>query len=463
MSNVADRLGGVAVDRSRAAREAGSGDAWPRDRKLEHAGRRPPLFAGVVRPASSEEVGAVLAAATAAGVRLVPVGLGSGICGALSPRGDEIALSLSGLDRILSVDEESLLVTAEAGVRGDVLAATLERRGLSLGHDPQSLGISTVGGWVATRSSGIASTRYGGIEDHVRGLVVALADGTPVELPAWPRASLGPDLVPLFVGSEGTLGVICAATLVVHRRPQRRLLEAWTLPSYAAGLEALRRTIQDAVQPAVARLYNRSEARRFVDGDVAALLLLAHEGRDGVVRAEQAVCAEHIVAQGGRGPVADPAVRWYARRHDASRLMSYSDNPGSVADAIEVAVDWSRAPQLAAHLEAELGPLCTELHLHSSHFYRQGASTYAILYIDADGPEAAIERYDEAWELAMDICLRAGAAIGHHHGVGRVRLPWLGQALGSSARLYASVRGALDPAGILSPERLTPPAGVPVD
>jgi alkyldihydroxyacetonephosphate synthase len=361
------------------------------------------------------------------------------------------------------VDEESLLVTAEAGVRGDLLAASLERRGLSLGHDPQSLGISTVGGWVATRSTGIASTRYGGIEDHVRGLVVALADGTTAALPAWPRASLGPDLVPLFVGSEGTLAVVCTATLVVHRRPERRLLEAWTLPSYAAGLEALRRTIQDAVQPAVARLYNRTEARRFVDGDVAALLLLAHEGRDAVVAAEQAVCAEHILAQGGRGLGAGPAARWYAQRHDATHLMRYSDNPGAVADAIEVAVDWSGAMQLAERLEAELAPLCTELHLHSSHFYRQGASTYAILYIDADGPEAAIARYDEAWELAMEICLRAGAAIGHHHGVGRVRLPWLGQALGSSAGLYARLRGALDPAGTLSPERLTPSAGVPVD
>lgn len=453
-----DRLGELPVDRSTSALAACSGDAWPRDVKLAQAGRRPPTFAGVVRPTTVEQVAEVLADAAAAGIAVVPVGLRSGICGALSPQGDEIALDLTGLDRVLEVDADSLLVSAEAGIRGSELEARLEPHGLTLGHYPQSLGISTLGGWIATRSTGLASTRYGGIEDHVRGLVVVLADGTIVTTPAWPRASLGPDLTQLFVGSEGTFGVVCAATLAVRRRPECQVREAWALPSYGAGLAALRTGIQGGVEPAVARLYNATESRRFLDREVGALLVLMHEGHRRVVAAERDALAGEIETVGGESLGAGPAERWFEHRYDATRLMAYGERPGSVADAIEVSVDWARAERLATRLEQEVGPLCSEFHLHGSHFYRQGASAYAILYLDADGPDEAVELYDRAWAATMELCLQEGAAIGHHHGVGRVRLPWLEQSLGSAAGVLGRVRSALDPAGVLSPGRLVAPA-----
>jgi hypothetical protein len=136
----------------------------------------------------------VLGDAATRGVPVLPVGLRSGITGGLSCRGDEVAVDMSGLDRIVSIDETTLVVRAEAGVRGSSLEDAIGLRGLTVGHYPQSLDISSVGGWIATRSSGIASTGYGSIEHRLLGLRVALADGTLVETPSWPRASVGPDL-----------------------------------------------------------------------------------------------------------------------------------------------------------------------------------------------------------------------------------------------------------------------------
>jgi alkyldihydroxyacetonephosphate synthase len=397
----------------------------------------------------------VLGDAATRGVPVLPVGLRSGITGGLSCRGDEVAVDMSGLDRIVSIDETTLVVRAEAGVRGSSLEDAIGLRGLTVGHYPQSLDISSVGGWIATRSSGIASTGYGSIEHRLLGLRVALADGTLVETPSWPRASVGPDLTQLFVGSEGAFGVICDATLAVRRVPPARRIAAWTFPSFHSGLEAVRTAIQDGVRPAVARLYNRAEAERFTRDCAGALLILVHEGVAEAVAVEVRLVRERFGIHDGRPLPENVARQWWEGRFDASAFLSYSERAGGVADAIEVAADWNTVGPLVARLQSDLQPLATAVHAHASHFYETGASAYVIVYLDGEGPLDAIRLYDRAWELAMEACLEAGAAIAHHHGIGTVRLPWLPDALGTSSELLARVRRGLDPDGLLGRDRLT--------
>jgi alkyldihydroxyacetonephosphate synthase len=455
-------LGGLQIDDSPEARKACSRDAWPRARKLEQAGLDPPVCAGVVRPKSAEEVASVLRDAALRRLPVLPVGLRSGIVGGLSCRGDEVAVDLSGLDRIVSIDEKSLVVRVEGGVRGSALERALERRGLTIGHYPQSLDVSSVGGWIATRASGIASTSYGSIEQRVLGMRVALADGTLVETPSWPRASVGPDLTHLFVGSEGTLGVICDATLAVKRTPSTRRLAAWAFPSFESGLEAVRLSIQDGIRPAVARLYNSAEAARFTSTNLGALLITAHEGVEEAVAVEASLMGVRCTHNQGRPLDEDVARIWWQGRYDAAALLGYSQGPGSVADAIDFVADWSTIGPLVSRLEAELRPVATTVHVHASHFYETGASAYVVVFLDADGPLEAIHLYDRAWAVAMRLCLEAGAGIAHHHGIGAVRLPWIGDALGSAFELLVRVRRGLDPEGLLGRDRLAPrPIGGP--
>lgn len=456
MTHAVTHIGGHEIDRTDAARRRCSRDAWPRIKKLEQSGQDPPLVDGVVTPNSPEAVAAILAEGAARGTALLPVGLRSGICGGIAPLGDEIAIDLSALNRIEEIDEQSLWVRTQAGVCGRDLENALRPRRLTLGHFPQSLHISSVGGWIATRSTGLASTRYGGIEQQLLSLKVALPDGTLVETPCWPRASVGPDLAQLFVGSEGAFGVICAATLRIRRQPQARLLEAWEVPSFTDGLDAIRDCLADGLVPAVVRLYNADEAIRFSQQGVESLLILAHEGLPQLVDCERALVAERLRSRGGIALDDSPAKAWWTHRYDASALLQYSDRPGGVADAIEVAADWTRIHRLVERLEHALRPSCTTFHMHASHFYAQGASAYLIVYLDGEDSAEAVRLYDAAWAAAMQICIDEGAAISHHHGIGRVRAQWLAPSLGSATPLLQRVRDAINHEGTLSIGHLDP-------
>ncbi len=218
------------------------------------AGFAPPQ--AVVRARTAAEVQAIVRACHEEEVPLIPWGAGSGVCGGtLAVRGG-VALDLKGLDRILHLDRRSLLVRVEAGLNLQLLEDALNREGLTLGHHPSSITCSTIGGALAARGAGQLSTRYGKIEDMVVSVEVILADGTRVETPVTPRAATGPDWNQLFVGSEGTLGVIVAHTLRVHRLPPLRLFRSYEFPTLEAAFDGIREALQRGARPAAVRLYD---------------------------------------------------------------------------------------------------------------------------------------------------------------------------------------------------------------
>src|SRR5674476_894822 len=208
-----------------------------------------------------------------------------------------LALDMRGLAGVTGVDRTSGLVTALCGTYGPELARELEQRhGLTLGHWPQSIDVSTVGGWVACRAVGQYSTRYGKIEDIVNGLEVVLADGRVVRTGglagAGPRSSTGPDLTQLFLGSEGTLGIITSAQLRARPLPPTERRAAFAFPSFDEGLEAIRRTLQRGATPAVVRLHDTTEAARSWGVDQGHLLIALDEGDEHVIEASMRVLAE---------------------------------------------------------------------------------------------------------------------------------------------------------------------------
>ena len=421
-------------------------DLWPEGLMRARAGDAAPEVE-VVRPRTPEEAAAVLRS----GRRLVPAGGRSGVCGALAPAGDLVVLDLGGLDHV-EIDEHDLLVRAGAGVGGLALERRLNERGLTLGHHPSSRPVATVGGLVSTRSSGQESTRYGGVEDLVVGLTVALADGRLLPARVHPRSAAGPALDQLLVGAEGGLGVVLEAVLRVRRLPEAVVGRGWRLPGVGPGLAALREVVQRDLRPLVLRLYDPEDSA--LQGlSEGCLLVGAAAGPPAVAEAEAGVLAEVVEAAGGEPLGEEPWERWRRHRFDlsADRLQDLLEPAGAYLDTIELGATWSALPPLYAevkdHLSASTGlALC-----HFSHPVGQGCCAYFTFAGTADGEEAALAAHAEAWRGAMAAALRLGATITHHHGVGRARAPWIRAELGEWWNVWERVRAALDPEGRLNP------------
>jgi alkyldihydroxyacetonephosphate synthase len=425
-------------------------DLWPLGLMAARAGvPAEPVLAA--RPETADQVAALLAWARGSGTALVPVGGASGVCGAVRVTGEQVALDMAGFDRVLDVDEANLTCHVQAGVRGADLEAELNRRGLTLGHYPSSLPVSTVGGLISTRSSGQESSRYGSIEDMLLGVTALLPDGTRLEPRPGPRSAAGPALHQLLAGAEGTLAVIVDAVLKVHRLPEREVGRAFAFERLADGLEGMRRAMQAGLRPLVLRLYDPEDSLlQGVDLDGGCLLVAASAGAEGVAEAEAAALARLL------GPARDlgeePWRRWKAHRFElsAERMRQLLEPHGSYLDTIEVAAPWTELAGLHAKVKAALGTSGAAL-CHFSHAYPQGCCAYFTFAGAAAGEEEARAAYAAAWEATMAAALRHRATISHHHGVGQARAGWIGEEMGGWRRLWEAVRQALDPGGTLNP------------
>ena len=245
-----------------AALDAHRHDTWmlAQLRDLEERGAPRPL--AVVRPRSTEEVAVALRICREAGTPVVPWGGGSGVCGALEARTDAVVLSTEALQGLVALDDRDLTATFRSGTMGIAAEERVREAGLTIGHWPQSVELSTVGGWVATRAAGQFSTAYGNIEDLVLDLEVVLPDGGILRTRRTPRAAAGPDLRQLFLGSEGTLGVVTEVTFSLRPLPATSRGQSFHFASLGAGLEAIRRLLREGWAPPVVRLYDAAESAR---------------------------------------------------------------------------------------------------------------------------------------------------------------------------------------------------------
>lgn len=449
-------VGPATVHTSAAEVEAAGHDTWPLSTKLARLGRHPHAADVVVRVGSFEDVPAVLAIAGEHGVPVTVRALGSSVTGQPLPTDGGIVLDVSAVPATHTVDETDLTVTATASHNGGELEDELNRRGFTTGHSPQSLYRSTVGGWLATLATGQFSSLYGGIEDLVVGYTVILATGETVELAASPRAAMGPDLRQVFIGAEGTLGVVSSVTLKIFPLPEAQLLQTFALPTVEAGLAVLREQAAAGLRPFLLRLYDTDEARHLLDdpGQDRPVLLAGTRGPRLLAEAELAVLTDVATRHGGVELGPDAAQSWLRRRFDFSAVERRLDTAGGYAETIEVAHTWSHLGALYTALKAALGPLADEVLVHFSHVYPQGSSMYAILLGQAGDDEEAVERLRSIWATAMRVCLEHGAELSHHHGGGLARSPYARRSLGSAHLVLRRLKAALDPAGILNPGKL---------
>ena len=257
-----------------------------------------------VRPLDAE-VAAVIRAAHEHGVPVVPWGGGSGVQGASVPVRGGLILDLTALTAVREINEQAMTVTVEAGLIADRFEEMLNERGLTFPHYPASSWLGTIGGYISTRGSGVMSTRYGTIVDLVLSLEVVLPDGSIVQTLPVPRHASGPDLADLFVGAEGTLGVVTAATVRIKPLPEARAFRALSFPDLASGLDAGRRMMHDGLRPPVMRLYDPSATAhslsRVVGIDLREpTMVLVFEGPERLIEVEAALAVEHGENSGGQ-------------------------------------------------------------------------------------------------------------------------------------------------------------------
>jgi alkyldihydroxyacetonephosphate synthase len=375
-------------------------------------------------------------------------------------------VDLSFMDRVLEVDDVSLVVRAEGGAPGTIVERAANLRGLTLGHDLGSMALSTVGGWVASGAVGLLSDGFGGIEDLLLGLTAVLPGGDVLRLGPSPRSSGEGTLRRAWVGSEGALGIVVEATLSGARLPSAFEWSAFRPNSLQAGLGLLREVHQQGYHPLVARLFDGTEAV-VVFGDLgvregSVLIAGFDPGRPGA-GAEQAALRTLAREFGASDVGAPPGERWWERRHeelavhdglmgDARRL-----GDGVVVDVVDVAGLWRTIPRLYDEVRGALLEHGDSVSAHVAHGSRNGA-TVEFTFLIRDRNDREVERrYHLAWDEAMARCLRANGTLSHRRGVGLLKAPYLTEELGKvGVETLRRVRGAFDPDGVMNPGKGLP-------
>ena len=497
----ADRISQQPADRLIYSR-----DMWPktllsvRDNKPQVS---PPDL--VVWPETTEEVAEVVKVAARRKTPVVAWGGGSGVCGGAMASEGGVIVDLKRMNRLIDASPEDYLATADSGIIGQTFEDQLNLRGLTLGHFPASIYCSTLGGWLAARSAGQLSSRYGKIEDMVYSLDAVLGDGRVITC----SAGQEPDLMSALVGSEGTLGIITRATLKVHPMPGYRIFRAYEFPRVTAGCEGMRRVMQRGMRPAVLRLYDemdtlmarssRQDSRRasfletalermpkLGDGkkrkrDLKGTLLKAalnragmfskvaenlaprlsggcmlisgFEGQRELVETEAALCHAEFVAAGGKDLGEGPGLAWYKNRYAVSYKQSPLYTAGSFADTMEVAVTWNRLLDLYRKVRHALASRALVL-AHFSHAYPEGCSIYFTFAASAEGRAKADTLYDEIWRRGLEAVIQSGGTISHHHGMGLSKAKYMAEELGAGMGVYRKLKSVMDPYGILNPGKM---------
>lgn len=456
-------LGDEAVSTEPAELAARTRDCWPSLTMRERAGERLLQPGAVIWPRSTEDAATLYRWASRSGVPVVPYGGGGGVTGGAAPVAGCVMVDTKRLDAIGPLDESSGLVTVQPGVIGQNLEDWLAARGWTLGHFPSSITISSVGGFAAARSAGQSSTKYGKFESMVAGLTAVLPDGTIVHQRPRPASAAGPDLAGVLMGAEGTLGLITELVLRIHAAPEAVALRGYRLPSFDAGLDAIRSVLRHGLRPAVLRLYDEADTSLF-HPEVAGgcLFVTMCEGWGPLVALEEKALGLAVTAAGGSDLGEEPGRSWLERRYEASyKLADYLKPRGAFGDAVavdtlEVAASWSRLPTVYAAIRDALGASMDLVLCHASHAYVDGACLYFTFGAAGAGDEEAVRgRYDAAWAAAMTAAVRNEATITHHHGVGLLRAPWLREELGAGGMtMLQRIKTALDPVGIANPGKL---------
>lgn len=428
-------------------------------------GQLPPLPDVIVQPATAEEVSAVLKVANIYHIPVIPWGGGSGSQGGIMPMYGGIMLDLKRLNKIIFIDEVSGTVTAQAGINGFELENALNEAGWTLPHYPASVHSATLGGYLACRGSGTVSSKYGKAEDMVVSMQVVLPDGTIMRTLPVPNHAAGPGILQLFVGAEGSYGIITECTMRLERLPEVRRFRSFLFPDMHAGLEAGRNIMLDRLWPLVIRLYDERSTiktvRRVLGQDVTqgSYMVIGFDGWEDVAAAQEkrafAICEQY----GAQDLGAEAGQTWWEHRYDFYFPPKVLDFPWMFGTLDTVATYDKLEPLYWAKkntLEEKYKKWGLFYYAHFSHWYLWGVMAYDRFIIESppEDPQEAHALHDEIWDLAVKVNLENGGVINEHHGVGLKLARHVRGQYGSAFKVMEGLKQTLDPYNLLNPGKM---------
>jgi len=439
---------------------------------------------GIAYPSTTDEVQSLFSYAEKAGAAIIPYGGGTSVVGHITPEKGErpvLTVDMSRMNRLVSLDEESRLAAFLAGVAGPDLEAQLRAKGYTLGHFPQSFEFSTLGGWIATRSSGQQSLRYGRIEQLFAGGLLASPAGL-LEIPAFPASAAGPDLREIVLGSEGRLGIVTEAKVRVTRLPEQERFHIVFFPHWQEALDSVREAVQEGIPLSMLRLGSalETETQLALAGHERVISLLERLLTWRGVRTQKcmllfgvtgtrASCritlrralrifrlgrGIHVGSYGGR--------KWAESRFLIPYLRNTLWDKGYAVDTLETATDWQNVNRMVEEIESALhGALDTEggpilVLTHLSHVYPQGSSIYiTVIFRTAETYEETLRRWKGLKTAASKAIVKNRGTISHQHGVGIDHAPYLAAEKGRlGIAAIKAMCDTFDPHGIMNPGKL---------
>jgi alkyldihydroxyacetonephosphate synthase len=445
----------------------------------------------VVYPGSEDEVAEIVRVALRADAVVIPFGGGTNISGSLeAPRNERrpvISVDMSRMCRVLEIDEVSKLARIECGALGPDIEKHLNDRGWTLGHFPDSFNHSTLGGWIATRSSGMQSDKYGDIADLTRAVRVVTSAGVLVTRVV-PSASTGPSVREMVLGSEGRLGIITEATVHVHRIPQRRQIYGYLFPSWSQGLRAMTAIAESDATPSVTRVSDANETRfsfatkknegltdrvksaiskfylqRMQGFDLKQICLsfIGYEGSDKHVETQKRLVDEIVGRFGGICVGTSPGRLYDQKKFDTPYIRDFLLDRGALADVSETAAPWSQLQRLydgvmdrAHNAFAEIG-VKGYVMCHLAHSYHSGACLYFTFAFRPSDDTHALEHYDIVKRAIQQGFIDFGGTLSHHHAVGVEHAPWLSQDISPvGVTMIRSLLDGMDPGHNFNPGKI---------
>jgi alkyldihydroxyacetonephosphate synthase len=478
-------------------------DMWPRTLLWLSEGKVNYVPDCIAWPERTGQILEIFSLAKKLGMPVIPFGAGSGVCGGAVPLRGGISIDMKKMNAVREIDDGSMVAEIEAGIIGQQLEVQLNNRGYSMGHFPSSIYCSTLGGYLATRSAGQMSSRYGKIEDMVVSLEAALPRGEVVISPVAPCRGGFPDINQLLMGSEGTFGIITRAWMKIHNLPQSRAYRGFKFPDVESGLSAMREIMQLGLAPAVLRLYDEFDSMVFKSGEEGesspaalfrevpgrekafgkimrgarkgslgqllrhpslvnrisgilpggCLLIMIFEGEEERCRLEHkiasGICRDYKGADMGEAP----GKSWMAHRYSVSYKQSAIFDAGAFVDTMEVAAPWSIVSALYRRVCKAVSSKVFIM-AHFSHAYPDGCCIYFSFAGAAATPEKMDNLYRRTWTAALETVHENGGTISHHHGVGMHKAAYMKKEHGEFMPYFAKLKDACDPDRIINPGKL---------
>ena len=462
-----------------------------RDLLRIRAGDIPRVPDVVIYPDNEDEVQQIVDIAVAADAVIIPYGGGSNISGSLHAPEDEtrpvISLDLGRMNQVIDIDEESGLARIQAGALGPDLEEQLGAKGWVLGHYPDSFTHSTLGGWVATRSSGMQSDKYGDISDIARGMRVVMP-GKVLQIRPLPHTSTGPSVREMVLGSEGRLGVITEVTVQVHRIPEVRVILGYLFPSWESGLAAMQEISTSDAHPSITRVSDGKETafsfatrkkssgisisslickglmkglqRRGWNLDEVCLSFIGYEGGKAHVARQKKIVKDIVGKNGGILVGKGPGVLYDKKKFDMPYLRDFVLDRGAIGDVSETAVPWSKLLPLYRNVIAAAEKVFAQLGVvgyvmcHLSHSYHSGACLYFTFAFKHDGVDP-LAQYEPLKNAIQQAFVDSGGTLSHHHAVGTEHAAWLEQDISApGVHMIEGLFSAMDPNSNFNPGKI---------